>query len=291
VTDDTSGSSSSEGVTSGIDAARERVEHEQERTADKQRALDQFDEAVREIEPDEQPSGGSAGIHGGGGGGMRGDGLGSSGAAAGSASSSQSSTGGGCRAVRRAFAEYVQPYSGDAGETHDSVHEAIAAEFSNEVAVSLASADAGGWLTPQLKQGIISETNRRRAELSVMDTALQREQTSLASAMESQRAVVDWLVEHNPTPLSELSFDELAAWHHRLDDLRDQLDAAADERQAHLDGVSGESGQVGIKHEVLAEYLYAEFEATHPALSTFARLDELCAEAQATIREHLTRRV
>lgn len=283
-------------VTSAIDRARERVERERDRTETKRAALDQFHREVREIEPDHQPQSGGAGGVGGASGaaGTAGPSGGLPGGSAGGAQSrsrGQNNSGGGCKAVRRAFAEHVEAYSGDAQESHDTVHEAIAAEFSDEVAMSLASADAGGWLTPQLKRAVLSETERRQAELSVMETALEREASALASADEAQTAVIDWLVEHNPTPLSELSFDELAAWHAHLDAHRDRLDAAADERQSHLDRTTGEGGQVGIEHEVLAEYLYAEFDSTHPALAAFTRLDEACDSAQRTLREYLTRRV
>jgi hypothetical protein len=272
-------------VTSAIDTAHERVERELERTEEKRRALDQFHREVREIDPDRQPQSGGPGSSPGVTGGLPG------GAGGGTRTRSETDSGGGCKAVRRAFADHVEAYSGDAQESHDTVHEAIAAEFSEEVAMSLASADAGGWLTPQLKRAVRSETERRQSELSVMETALEREASALASAGETQQTVVDWLVEHNPTPLSELSFEELAAWHDRLATHRDELDAAADERQCHLDGTTGENGRVGIEHEVLVEYLYAEFDSTHPALAAFTRLDELCQDAQKSLREHVTRRV
>lgn len=280
-------------VTSAIDTAHERVERELERTEEKRQALDQFHREVREIEPDRQPqSGGPGGTGGPGGpGGSPGMSGGLPGSGGGTRTRTESGNGAGCKAVRRAFSDHVAAYSGDAQESHATVHEAIAAEFSEEVAMSLASADAGGWLTPQLKRAVLSETERRQAELSVMETALEREASSLASAGETQQAVVNWVVEHNPTPLSELSFDELTAWHDRLATHREALDAAADERQQHLDGTTGENGRVGIEHEVLVEYLYAEFDSTHPALAAFTQLDELCREARESLRGHLTRRV
>ncbi|MEZ3117213.1 hypothetical protein RYH80_14955 [Halobaculum sp. MBLA0147] len=300
-------------VTSGLDSAVERVDAERERTAAKRDALDRFHERVREIDATDPRTAGASssggafgagggrgagaagggpagpgGIRGGAGGGTGGrgdDGGGSRSAASGSGDTS------GCAAVRRAFADCVGGYSGDADESHDTVHEAIAAEFSEEIAVSLASGNGGGLFTPQLKRGVVNETERRQAELSVMETALEREASSLATTRETQRAVVEWLGEHNPTPLSSLSFDELAAHHERLATFRRRLDDAAETRQAFLDEATGERARVGIRHEDLVAYLYSSFADDHPALGTLGRLDELCGEAQRTLRDHLTRRV
>jgi hypothetical protein len=218
-------------VETHVDDARRRVASERERTDEKRTAFERFDEAVRTVDP--ETPGGSGGPGGGGsGGGPSASGRlpGASGGDAAAGGGSASPSGEGCRAVRRAFAEHVEPYGGDARESPETVHEAIATEFSREVAVSLASADGGGWLTPQLKRAIVSETARRRSELTATARALDRERESLAAAGETVTAVVDWLVDNDPTPLSTLGFEALADRHERLAALRDRLDDAAARR-------------------------------------------------------------
>lgn len=295
---------SGDGVRTEIDAARDRVAAERERTRRKLSALDEFRDRVRGLEPTD-PSGmrgGSGGGATGGGGGATGGtpGLspttgGAPGAAgagtpgAGGTDVDTGSSGGGCRAVRRAFADCLGDTAGDPGDSHETVHEAIAAELSDEVAVALAAADGGGRLTPQLQQGVLAETKRRRSELSVMDSALRREAESLAAATEPVATTVDWLREHDPTPLSELSFDTLADWHRTLAAFRDRLDGAAATRQAFLDETTGENGTVGIRHADLVAYLYGDDDGddNHPVLVTLGRLDETCGEAQRALRAHL----
>jgi len=275
-------------VQTAVDTARERVAAERERTAAKREAVDEFRRRVREIDP--EPLGGAPS-----------DNTGTPGSVSGSAAvgprggdggtRSRAATGGsGCRAVRRAFADCLGDVAGDADERHDTVHEAIAAEFSEEVAVALATADGGGRLTPTLRSGVLDETRQRRAELSVMASALEREAGSLAAAAELVEETTDWLREHNPTPLSSLSFEELAARHRTLADHRDRVDRAAAARQSFLRESTGEAARVGIRHEDLIAYLYDGRDTDHPVLVTLGRLDELCDEAQRALRAHLVRR-
>lgn len=277
-----------DGIQTEIDAARDRVAAERERTRRKLSALDEFRDRVRSLEPADpgQPSspGGPGASPA-----MSGRGLGGGGGTDVDARTS----GGGCRTVRRAFADCLGDTAGDPGDSHDTVHEAIAAELSDEVAVALAAADGGGRLTPQLQQGVLAETGRRRSELSVMESALRREAESLTTATEPVDTTVDWLRENDPTPLSELSFDELARWHRTLSAFRERLDEAAAERQTFLDETTGENGTVGIRHADLVAYLYDDdgSDDTHPVLVTVGRLDETCAGAQRALREHLVCRV
>lgn len=294
-------------VRTAVDAARERVAAEQDRTTAKREAVDEFRDRVREIDP--EPLGGANGgggrtqngavgngnVGGGTGNNIPGGGTGNNIPGGGTGShtvgggtrSRTGSTGGGCRAVRRAFADCLGDVAGDADDSPDTVHEAIAAEFSEEVAVALATADGGGRLTPTLRSGVLDETRRRRAELSVMTSALEREAGSLAAAAELVAETTEWLDEHNPTPLSTLSFDDLAARHRQLADHRDRLDRAAAARQSFLREASGEAAQVGIRHEDLVAYLHETADTGHPVLATLGRLGELCEEAQRTVRAHL----
>lgn len=199
-------------------------------------------------------------------------------------------TGASVTAVLDAFDEHLAAYSGDSTERHDSVHQAVAAEFSADMAVALCGGDSAGVLTPELKKVVLSESDRRLDELRVMERALEREIDSLQSVDASVSSVCEWLVEHNPTPLSELGFEQLRTWHDRIDDHRASLSDVATQRQEHVRSATGGPEVVGIEQQVLIEYLYTDFESTYPALATVARLDDACDDAQRSIRTHLTRR-
>lgn len=257
-------------VETGVDRARERVERERSWTAEKRAAFEQFADAIAEIEAG---AGGQTATFGGP-----------------TAVATRSETTAGVGAVLDAFEEHLGPYSGDAQETPETVHQAVATEFSSELAVSLCGGDSAGVLTPQLKQVVQVETQSRLDELAVMETVLEREAESLVAVDDAIGAVCEWFVEHNPTPLSAVGFDRLRDWHETLDTHRERLDAVAADRQRHLDATTSAGGSVGIEHRVLVEYLYAGFPASYPALATVARLAAACDEAQRSLRAHLVAR-
>lgn len=260
-------------VETDVARALERVQAEQEWTDEKQAAFERFADAVESIEPGRnRPSTAT---------------LGTTTAVRNTAPGRGASV----TAVLDAFEEHLAPYSGDSTDAHDSVHEAVAAEFSADIAVALCGGDSAGVLTPELKEVVHSDTSRRLDELGVMQRALDREVDSLRAVDTGISAVCEWFVEHNPTPLSELGFDELRAWHDRIEVHRASLSDIAANRQEFVRSSTGGPEAVGIKQRVLVEYLYTDFEATYPALATIARLEETCREAQRTIRGHLTRRV
>jgi len=257
-------------VDTDVDRARERVADEREWTTEKHRAFERFETAVAEV--DAGTSGGSTAFGGP------------------TAVATASNSSAGVSAVLDAFEEHLGPYSGDAQETPETVHQAVATEFSAELAISLCGGNSAGTLTPQLKQVVQAETQSRLDELDAMGRALEREADSLSAVDAAVADICEWFVAHNPTPLEDLGFDRLRAWHETLDDHRERLDAAAAERQEHLDATTGASGAVGIEHRVLVEYLYAGFPSTYPVLATLARLEDACQEAQRSIRAHLVAR-
>ncbi|MUV90230.1 hypothetical protein GJ629_10290 [Halapricum sp. CBA1109] len=256
-------------VETTVDRARERVARERTWTAEKRTAIESFREVVADFETG-LPVGGQA--------------VGGPTTVA-----TQSTTGGASvSAVLDAFEEHVGQYSGDHDDRTESVHAAVAEELSDEVAVSLCGGDSAGVLTPPLKQAILSTATKRLGELGVTVRALDREADSLSRAGETMDDVVDWLVEHNPTPLTDLGFDALRERHETLADHREALDALARRRQETVRSVTGGPEQVGIEHRVLIEYVYADAAADYPVLATAARFDDLCANAQRTVRRHLT---
>ncbi|WP_380680458.1 DUF7260 family protein [Salinigranum sp. GCM10025319] len=247
--------------------ARGRVTEELERTREKRRALDRFESAVESIavtSPTRQVT--------------------TEGFAA-----TQSSGTTGVRRVREAFEEHVRPLSGDALETPETVHEAIATEFSRDVAVALATAESGG-LPSRLKRAVLDESARRRGEMKLTARALDGECESLDEARETLDEVRAWLDERDDVRLSTRDFGTLVAWHDRLDEHRAALDEVAERRQQYLDRTTATDITVAVSHRTLVEYLYAESPSTFPVLDACASLAATCATARRNVRQHLTGR-
>jgi hypothetical protein len=192
----------------------------------------------------------------------------------------------GRRQVRRAFEEHVEPLSGDALETPETVHEAIATEFSRDVAVALATTETAG-LPSRLKRAVLNESERRRAEMRLTDRALAAERESLEEASDALGTVREWLDDRAETRLSTRGFDVLAAWHRRLDAHHETLDGVAARRQQHLDRTTATDATVAVSHRTLVEYLYAEHPSTYPVLDACASLAATCRTAQRRLRAHL----
>jgi hypothetical protein len=247
-----------------VGRAQRRVADELERTREKRRALDRFESDVRSITA--TPAGGQ-------------------GTAVGGFVATQADRTAGNRQVRRAFEEHVRPLSGDALETPATVHEAIATEFSRDVAVALATVDGG--LPSRLKQAVLDESARRRDEMVLTERALDRERESLDAARAHLDEVRAWLDDRVDVRLSAREFGTLVAWHGRLDDHRGTLDGVAARRQRHLDRTTAMDVTVALSHRTLAEYLYAERSATFPVLDACASLATACTAAQRGIRTHL----
>lgn len=193
--------------------------------------------------------------------------------------------------VRELFAETVRPHSTADVEDSETLLETIAAELSDQVVVALTSQNATTGFTANVKQGVLSEAVQRRRELRVMGRALDREQVSLSETKDAIDEVLEWIIDANDTPLTELEFESLRARHDRLDDFHDQCDTVAQERQSLLHATTSADGQVGIAHHELMNCLYAAFPVTYPVLSTVVRLEQICDECQRAVRDHLVRRV
>lgn len=268
-------------VETHIQQALDRVQDEQTHVAEKQSAFDAFERDVRDISvcSSNQQAGTTHTTSGG----------------VLTAAASTVLGGGGasedrCRAVREAFAETVRPYSIDDVDEPESLVATIQEELGDELAVALA-AETSSQFTPTTKQAVLSKTTERCKELDVMGRALDAEEESLRSASDAVTEIIDWLVEVNETPLTELDFDELQARHESLAAHRTQCDRIARDRQVFLDGTTSRDASVGITHRTLVEYLYAELPIDHPVLVTSTRLDGVCADCQRVVRDHLVRRV
>lgn len=184
--------------------------------------------------------------------------------------------------IREAFAETVASACEDCPTT-----EVLAAELGEGIATALTTDGT----PPTIRRAIRAETDRRRAELAAMDRALGAEVDSLSGVDAVIEPIREWLIEGNGTPLSSRGFEELRERHACLAGFRADCDSLVLDRQAHLGRTTGADGKAGVRHRDLRGYLYDAFPVDHPALVTVVRLDELCGEAQRTVRDHLVRRV
>lgn len=259
-------------VTTHIDQASERVQAEQAAVDAKLEAFDAFIDRVEDLSPEPTPSA-SAGIT----------------ATAGALSRGTASTEDRCRTVRTAFAETISPHSVADVEESESLLETIQNEFSDSIAVALAPTTDTSF-TPELKGMVVSAATTRRAEAEVLREALSREAAHLENAGDTVETITTWIADADETPLTDLGFEALQERHETLASHREYCDDLARERQAFLQQTTNQTVEIGVRHKSLIPYLYQDFSVDHPLLATVARLDNVCAECQRTVRQHLVRR-
>jgi hypothetical protein len=258
-----------------LNSARERTRSEQEAVREKIDAYDQFISQVQDLSPESERSSQRASV-------VSAAGTQSAGAV--------TRTETGCARVRSAFRDTVRPHSVDDLDSDEPLLETIRSELSESIAVALAPATESR-LTSTLRDTILAASQTRRAEAQAMEAAVGREIKQLETAAETIKPILEWLVDADETPLTELGFDELQARHSTLDTYREHCTQLLTDRQAFLDQSTNHGGQAGITHRTLIEYLYHDLPVSHPVLSTNVRVETLCADSQRRIREHLTRRI
>jgi hypothetical protein len=266
-------------VATRIHDALDRVKREREHVSDKQTAFDRFDERVRDVaagSPRRQS------------GAMRATAGGTTSATTAHLRNDASTNR--CRQVCRAFAETIRSDSVADVEESEPLLATVQEELGDEVAMAL-DPDAGGEFTPPVKRAVLSATAQRRTELRTMECALETEAQSLRSAIDELEQVTDWITRTNETSLLDLGFDALRERHETLTLHRTRCDRVVRERQPVLHGTTSYDASAGISHRTLVAYLYDEFPTDHPVLVTATRLDDVCADCQRVVRDHLTRRV
>lgn len=192
-----------------------------------------------------------------------------------------------CRSVRRAFADVVQPHVTESDDGDPSVHETIAAELTEEVAVALAAEGGGNQFTPQLKRAVLDHTEQRLAENTVMVRVLERERTSLDEAVDDLKAARDRLPETDDATLILADTGELLEMREELDAVESLLDDIADRRQETLQHVSATGMKAGIRHDAVVEYLSSDRAVTYPVLSVVGRLTARCRTKRETVHDAL----
>jgi len=262
-------------VETHVQDALDRVETERTHVAEKGSAFQEFRADVREVDPTSgySPPGGPM-------------------ADGGMAVTTTSYCGGTeskCKRVRELFEETVGQVS-DIEAAQETTIETIRGEFCDEVALAL-SPHSDSRFTPNVKQVVLTAAGNRRQELGALGKALAVERESLESAVEEVTEITAWLAEADQTPLLNLGFEELRRRHERLSGFRARCERLANQRQETLETTTSYEGSAGIEHDGVVSYLYDDFPVTHPVLSTTTRLDEVCADCQRAVRDHLTRRV
>lgn len=192
--------------------------------------------------------------------------------------------------VCKLFDETVRPYSIADLDGSASLVGTMSEELGREIAVAVAPTTSGRF-TAEVKEAILSAVAHRRAELRAMDRALDTETESLTAALEGVETTIDWLVEANETPLSDLGFAALRERHGTLASHRSRCAETVHERQDVLHRTTNHHATAGLAYQSLTGYLYRDSSTSYPVLSTATRLDALCEECQRTVRDHLTRRV
>ncbi|RDI72032.1 DUF7260 family protein [Halopelagius longus] len=215
------------------------------------------------------------------------DDVGSAGGPAGWTAASSTSGDDACRTVRRAFAELVQPHVTESDDGDPSVHETIAAELTEEVAVALAAEGGGNRFTPQLKRAVLEHTEQRLAENTVMVRVLERERDSLDSAIDDLKAARERLPPTDEATLILADTEELLSMRDRIDAVESDLDAVADRRQETLRHVSATGLKAGIRHDAVVEYLSSDREVTYPVLSAVGELTTRCRKKRDAVHEAL----
>ncbi len=261
-----------------IHEALERVDDERDHVTSELAAFDRFDDGVRDVEPVVRTDRWATSPSGGGGTVL-------------TASTTRELAGSDATArVRELFAETVRPYSTADIDEPESLVATMAEELGESVAAALSPSTAGQF-TPEVNAAIHSAVDRRRAELRLMDRALETETASLTAALEQLEPVLEGVTTVCESSVLEFGFEALREHHDRLETHRDRCGSVSRERQDLFSRTTGHGVTAGLSHRSLVQYLYRESSTTYPVLSTAVRLDRSCTERQRLVRDHLTRRV
>ncbi|WP_226039932.1 hypothetical protein [Natrinema sp. DC36] len=193
-----------------------------------------------------------------------------------------------CVTVSQAFAETVRPHSVADCDADESVVETIAAELTEDIAVALVA--ESGW-TPTLKSAVLEAVSTRRREVESLQGLLQRERSTLETAIDEIDEIVDWLRATADESLLQCDFDALQAKHERLEAYRDRLEARIDRRQAQFTESTNRYGPGGTRYRSVVTSIYSDLSVRYPLLSTVTRLYGICEGCQRAVRSQLTRRV
>jgi len=258
--------------------ALRRVVAEQEHVGKKSEAFKRFREEVSGVPTETSGSGGFGATTATGGGGIA------------TTLTNTTPTRDGCRRVLALFDETVRPQSVEDIKGSEPLVETLAEELGRDVAYSLSSSE--GAFTKELKTALLSATADREAELCAMEKALEKEEESVRSALETvENASGSELASLGGSEgaLLGMGFDELREAHAETSELGEESERAVEERQKTLHETTNNGAAAGVEHHELVGYLYEDFPTEYPVLFTLTKLKELCEERGRAVRDSLCR--
>jgi len=181
--------------------------------------------------------------------------------------------------VRTAYQDTVMAVSHYETEYNDTVTESLQAEFGVEIAVALTKTEL---FDTQLKRALLSKVAEAVQEREKLLSALAKERDSI---IELQTSIVDISAEIDTLRLEsaeQREFGALDAYRSRLAVLKDQCEALVKTRQ---ETIADHRRQMvlGSDGPDIQEYLYQNFEASYPVLSTLASLGGRTIELRTTV--------
>jgi len=184
--------------------------------------------------------------------------------------------------VRGAYEATVMSVPHYEAEYGDTVAESLAAEFGDDLAAALVGGSA---LTPEFRDAVRAATDAAEHEREAFLDVLDREDASLARAVDDLSTVRADLVALDDRPLSTRSFDDLRDLWDAVCDIEARIDGIGMRRQETIRGRRSELPGVPTD---LAEYLYADCPANYPVLAAVADLGQETTRARRRVERRLT---
>ncbi len=172
-------------------------------------------------------------------------------------------------------------------EYGESLYVNMAAEFGSEIATAVTE---GSEFTPPLKSAIVEKSRDSYKQREQLISGLNTEATELRTAQSSARSITQSLEDYSNSDASSLSYDELQAWWHQLNELERSCTDFLKDRQGHIHS-RGVTTNAQIGNTTFNEYLYGSLSVVYPVLVTFSELHNQVRQAKNSVVHELTRRV
>ncbi|MFB6108904.1 MAG: hypothetical protein ABEJ82_08715 [Haloplanus sp.] len=153
-------------------------------------------------------------------------------------------------------------------EYGDDVADSLAAEFGTDLAAAVVGSTT---LTPELREAVVSAAAARQEREAFVDV-LDREDESLAAAVDAVETLRADFQTLDDRPLDDRDFDALRDVRSELSAFEARIDGISMRRQEVIDG--HRSDLPGI-HADLTEYLYDDLDVSYPVLATLADFGRL----------------
>ncbi len=182
--------------------------------------------------------------------------------------------------VQDAYRETVMSVPHYEDEYDEPIGVNMTAELGEEVAAAVFD---GTRFTPQLKHGLVSQSNEARRRRTELLATLDREERRLIDANEELRDVEAALEDETPESVHGLPFSELSDRWGRLGGVEDQC-------RTMLEQHAATPGTAPEEYPEFREYVYRSLPTEYPVLSDGTRLLDRITECRRTVMRALTRR-